>query len=160
MKNLVLLILVLAACGVEDGDIPVTTTTNRAAEPESDPTPVASVVPQETRRLIHLSGCEDDGELVLTTIRIWETAERSGLRSVGRLSGTGEAGRCQGAIVKILGIDSVAGAPRTMFMIESVVNGLQGWVSELTIGNEFPRSLCRTHFADEAAATMERCEAP
>lgn len=45
-------------------------------------------------------------------------------------------------------LDSEVIEGRTVFRIESVVNGLRGWITELFIGREFPQERCGELFTD------------
>lgn len=77
----------------------------------------------------HISGCEN-GELVLMAPNVWRTAQQTGI--VFQLSGTSRSDECSGAVVEILDLQQVQG--RWMTNIRSVVNGREGWISELFIG--------------------------
>lgn len=78
----------------------------------------------------HISGCER-GELVIMNPNIWASADRSGGVAF-QLSGTSRTDTCAGAVVEILDFREASG--QTMFNIRSVVNGREGWISELFIG--------------------------
>jgi hypothetical protein len=111
--------------------------------------------PQEPGGLVYLSGCVD-GAMALPTVSLWELPDR--YRAIGRLSGTSDAHECHGAVVRVLDVVASTESSPAMFFIEVVVGGRQGWVTESVIGDDFPESLCPSHFGDDSAA-IERCEA-
>lgn len=106
---------------------------------------------QEIGRLYHITGCEN-GVLEVPTPNVWATPQRvlgNPSEPVGRLSGDGRADQglaCQGAVVRLLDSQVVDGG--AVFQIESVVNGLRGWITEPFIGREFPRERCPDFFED------------
>jgi hypothetical protein len=112
--------------------------------------------PQESRTLVYLSGCVD-GAMALPTISLWELPDQ--YRAIGRLSATSEANECHGAVVRVHDVVASTENSPAMFFIEVVIGGREGWVSESAIGDDFPKSLCASHFGDDSAA-IERCEAP
>ncbi|MEX2540327.1 MAG: hypothetical protein WD314_00905 [Trueperaceae bacterium] len=116
---------------------------------------------QEVGRLYHITGCEN-GVLEVPTPNVWATPQRllgNPSQPIGRLSGDGRPDQglaCQGAVVRILDSRVVEGG--TVFQIESVVNGLRGWITEPFIGRAFPQDQCREFFTDPEH--LRRCESP
>lgn len=105
--------------------------------------PTSSTPPQTSEAFAaslprhQLSGCNDAGEIEVPAIRV--RAEPGGIsatnRLVGELSGTSRSDSCAGAIVTL--VESVQREGRTFYQVASVVNEMEGWVSELFIGPSF-----------------------
>lgn len=87
----------------------------------------------------HLSGCNDNGELMVPIVNIWNKpgGAIAGAKVIGKLSGAGNADQgmqCQGAIVELLQLKIVDGG--LYLKIKSTVNSTTGWVTDSFVGQK------------------------
>lgn len=108
-----------------------------------DTDPAAATVDGAGAPMHFLTGCAD-GVLEVADINLWDSPQRS--RVVGSLTGT-SVEECNGAVVFVH--ETRPGRGPEQVRVTSIVNGLEGWVSDHFVGAALSYEGCQEYFRDE-----------
>lgn len=104
----------------------------------------------------YITGCPGD-RFLFPRVSLWDRPPgASAAAEIGLLAGTSESRLCQGTVVLVRELAREMG--RRFVRVETIDEGLGGWVGRPFIGLFFPRDRCRKHFANPLV--VERCLDP